>query len=62
MMGLPVLIILAIILLPVIAFINLLMSRFKNSTDKVIWLIVIIFIPILGSLLYFLIAPNQKVN
>ncbi|MCF8381388.1 MAG: PLDc N-terminal domain-containing protein [Bacteroidales bacterium] len=53
--------ILFILLLPLVAIVNLLMSEFKNSNDKIVWLILIIVIPILGSILYFLMSDRQKV-
>jgi Phospholipase_D-nuclease N-terminal len=54
--------ILFVLLLPIIAIINLLKSTFKSGADKIVWLIVIILIPILGSLLYFLLSSSQKVK
>ncbi|WP_162428515.1 PLD nuclease N-terminal domain-containing protein [Pontibacter pudoricolor] len=44
------------------ALIDLLRGNFSDSTTKLIWAVVIIFIPILGSLLYLLIGRNQKVK
>ncbi len=43
-----------------IALINILKSNFKQSSDKAIWLIVILLLPFLGSLLYFIIGRNQR--
>ena len=42
------------------ALIDLLRSNFKNSTEKLIWAVVIIFVPVLGALLYLLIGRSQK--
>jgi hypothetical protein len=44
------------------ALIDLLRSNFSDSTTKLIWAVVIIFIPLLGALLYLLIGRNQKVK
>lgn len=44
------------------AIIDLLTSRFKDSTNKLIWAIIIIFLPVLGSILYLLIGRGQKVK
>ena len=50
-----------ILLLPIIALIDILRSNFEQN-DKLIWVIIIIFIPILGSILYFLIGTKKKLN
>jgi hypothetical protein len=48
------------LLLPLLALIDILRNDFKGSNDKVIWVIVVLFLPFLGSLLYFLIGRNQR--
>jgi len=42
------------------ALVDILKSDFTNSTNKIVWLLVIFFIPLLGSILYFLIGSTQK--
>lgn len=54
--------VLLVMLLPLMAIISILTSNFKDSTTKLIWVVVIIFIPILGSILYFLIGRSQRIN
>ena len=49
----------AIVILPLIALIDLLRSRFANN-DKLIWIIVVLFLPCIGSILYFTIGRKQK--
>jgi len=44
------------------AIIDILKSDFKDSTNKLIWLFVVIFLTVLGALLYFLFGRNQKVD
>ncbi|MBC5775990.1 PLDc_N domain-containing protein [Pontibacter sp. KCTC 32443] len=44
------------------AIIDLNRSNFADSVTKVIWLIVVAFIPILGTILYLLIGRRQKVK
>ena len=44
----------------IVALIDILKSKFKNDIDKVIWLLVISFFPIIGLSLYFFISPSQK--
>ena len=50
-----------VIILPIIALINLLRNQF-NGNDKLIWVIIVIFIPVIGSILYFTIGSKQKIG
>ncbi|HKK38896.1 MAG TPA: PLDc N-terminal domain-containing protein [Cryomorphaceae bacterium] len=61
--SVTVLVILAIIalLLPIIALIDIVKNDFSGA-NKVIWVVVVLFLPILGSILYFLIGRNHKIN
>lgn len=54
--------ILLILLLPILAVISLLRSEYRDSTTKLIWLIVILFVPFAGSVLYFIIGRRQKLK
>jgi len=45
----------------IIALVDILRSEFEDSANKILWVIVVILLPFLGSLLYFLIGRNQKV-
>ena len=47
------------IVLPLIALIDILRSEFE-SNDKLIWLLVVLLLPILGSILYFIIGSKKK--
>lgn len=53
--------IIPVLLFPLIALIDILRSNFKGSNDKIIWVIVVLILPFVGSLLYFLIGRNQRV-
>ena len=44
------------------SLVDLLRSNFSDSTNKLIWVIVIVFIPVLGALLYLLIGRKQKIK
>jgi hypothetical protein len=44
------------------AIIDVLKSDFKDSINKLIWIIVIAFIPFLGAILYLLIGRSQKLK
>ena len=54
------------ILLPsifwIIALIDILKSDFRDTNGKIIWALVVIFLPIIGSILYFLIGKSQKIQ
>ena len=53
---------LLIILLPIIALFSLLKSIFKDSTTKLIWVLVILLVPVAGPILYFFIGRRQRVK
>lgn len=48
------------IFLPIIALIDILRNNFQNN-DKLIWVLVILFLPMLNSILYFLIGKKQRI-
>lgn len=50
------------LLLPIIALIDVLRSNFKGANDKLIWVLVILFLNVFGSVLYFLIGTRQKIK
>ena len=43
------------------ALIDIVKSSFRESTNKVVWLLVVLFLPILGTILYFVIGRSQRV-
>jgi hypothetical protein len=49
------------VLLPLWALISVLSNSF-NGNDKLIWVLVILFLPYLGALLYFLIGRNKRIR
>jgi len=48
-------------ILPIIALVDILRNEFTGS-NKLIWVIVTIFLPFLGSLLYFGIGRKHKIS
>ena len=44
-----------------IAFVDILKNDFKGN-DKLIWLLVVIFVPFIGPLSYFFIGRKQKIE
>ncbi|MDB5242904.1 MAG: hypothetical protein JWP57_3529 [Spirosoma sp.] len=48
------------LLLPLMALVDVLRSDFRGANDKLIWVIVILFLNIIGAVLYFFIGRNQR--
>lgn len=44
-----------------IALVDILRSEFRGN-DKVVWVLVVIFFPFLGSILYFLVGRSRKIR
>jgi len=44
-----------------IALIDILRSDFQGN-DKVVWVVIVIFFPFLGSILYFFIGRSRKIR
>jgi hypothetical protein len=59
---LALLIILVGLLLPIMILIDILRSTFKESDNKLVWIIVVLLVPMLGSVLYLIIGVKQKVQ
>jgi len=49
-----------ILLFPLIVLIDCLKSSWKDATNKLIWVIVIIILPVVGAILYLIIGRAQK--
>jgi len=64
-LGVGELILILFFLLPailwIIALIDILKSDFQGN-NKIIWVLVVIFLPIIGAILYFIIGKNQKIT
>jgi len=54
-------IVLFVILLPLLALISALMNDFPGN-EKIVWVLIILFLPFLGSVLYFLIGRDKRIN
>jgi len=50
---------LLVLLFPLQALISVLKNNFSGN-DKIIWVLVIIFLPFFGSLLYFAVGRSKK--
>jgi len=53
---------LVVAVLWLVALVDILKSEFKDGLTKVIWLILVIFLPFMGSILYFFIGRDQKIR
>jgi hypothetical protein len=45
----------------IMALIDILKSKF-NGNDKIVWVLVVLFLNLIGAILYFTIGRNQKVK
>jgi hypothetical protein len=50
------------LLLVVYALYDILTNDFRDSNMKLIWVLVVILVPCLGSILYLTIGQNQKIK
>lgn len=51
-----------IFLIPLFALIDILRNQFKDSSNKIIWALIVLFFPVLGGILYFLFGVKQKMS
>ena len=52
---------LVLFLIPIFAVIDILRSEFTDN-NKIIWLLVVIFLCLIGAILYFAIGQKQKIK
>ncbi len=45
-----------------LALISILKNDFKDSTTKLMWVLIVIFLGLLGAILYFTIGRNQTIK
>jgi len=50
-----------LLILPVLALIDIVRNEFEGN-NKVVWVLIVIFFNIIGSILYFLIGRQQRIN
>ncbi len=46
----------------VIALVDIIRNEFNQSRNKLVWIIVVILLPIIGSVLYYFIGRKQKIE
>ncbi len=49
----------AILVLPVIALVHMLRNDFRGK-HRIVWVLIIVFLPLFGSILYFLIGKRYR--
>lgn len=49
------------VLLWLVALIDVLRNSFAGENEKLIWILVILFAPMIGSILYFIIGRKRRV-
>lgn len=50
------------IVLPILAVIGIVKNDFKGKNDKIIWILIVVFLNIIGFLFYFMIGRTQKID
>jgi hypothetical protein len=53
------LILFVILIVPLLALIEIIRSSFNEPVNKIVWVLVVILLPLLGSLLFWIIGRNQ---
>ncbi|MCD6543351.1 MAG: PLDc_N domain-containing protein [Flavobacteriaceae bacterium] len=49
------------LILPLIALIDILKNSFLDN-NKIVWVLVVLFFPLIGAILYYIIGTKQKLN
>lgn len=50
---------LVVFILPLMALIDIVKSRFEDN-NKIIWVLIVLLLPFLGSIVYFIVGRKQK--
>lgn len=56
-----ILIVLVFLSIQLIALVDILKSRFEQN-DKLIWVLIVLILPLIGSILYFVIGRRKKIK
>ncbi|MBC8156517.1 MAG: PLDc_N domain-containing protein [Bacteroidetes bacterium] len=54
-------VLLATVLFPLIALIDILRSEFAEPNNKLIWVLVVLFLNVIGAILYYAIGRKQRI-
>ena len=44
----------------IVALVDIVRSSFQESTNKIVWVLLVTFVPLIGAILYFIIGTSQK--
>ncbi|WP_315820922.1 PLD nuclease N-terminal domain-containing protein [Paraflavitalea speifideaquila] len=44
------------------ALVDIINSRFREDSTKLVWALIVIFIPFIGTILYYIIGREQKIS
>ena len=53
---------LSVLLLPVVALVDIIRSNFPEQNSKLMWVVIVLLLPFLGSILYLAIGRKQKIS
>jgi len=48
--------------LPILAISDIVRGEFSNPNDKMIWVLIVLFMPIVGSMIYSWVGKGQKIG
>ncbi|WP_198304536.1 PLD nuclease N-terminal domain-containing protein [Arcobacter vandammei] len=60
--GIDLLIMVIFMIMPIVILINVIASEFKDSTNKLIWIIVILVLYPIGWILYLIFGRKHKIK
>jgi len=49
------------LILWIMAIVDIVNSRFRDDTTKIIWILLVIFIPFIGTILYYFVGREQRI-
>lgn len=44
----------------IFALVDIVQSRFRQDTTRIVWILIVIFLPVIGTILYYLIGREQR--
>lgn len=50
------------LILPIVALVDIASNQFKDGVTKLIWVVIVIFAPVIGSVAYFVVGKGQSIN